>query len=66
MKKFIEKFGFRSILSTATQADIDDSENQLNKKIPKDYAEFLLEWNGGIFVDDPTKRPAATFDLTSP
>ena len=60
MKKFIEKFGFRSILSTATQADIDDSENQLNKKIPKDYAEFLLEWNGGIFVDDP--RPIFQVD----
>ena len=31
MKKFIEKFGFRSILSTATQANINNSKNQLRR-----------------------------------
>ena len=53
MKKFIEKFGFRSILAPAKEVDLKDAEMQLGKKFPLEYAEFLKLWNGGVFTDSP-------------
>jgi len=50
--KYKEQFGFRSILAPARPNDIEEAEDELEKKLPIEYLEFLKEWNGGIFLDE--------------
>lgn len=57
MAQFPAKLGFRPVLAKCTEEDIRSFEIERGIRFPDDFRDFLLQWNGGSFLEkSPTRQ----------